>query len=86
MFGVRFGLTWRSSADAPATTGADIDVPLMYITLSDSGVKRSFTSESAGLSTDITLFGALCEMTLLPGATRSGLIRLSYTRVPVAVV
>ena len=54
--GVRFGLTCSKSAAAPATTGADIDVPLMYIIESLSFVR---SSDSDGLSNAIRLLGAL---------------------------
>src|ERR1051326_7599642 len=44
MFGVRLGLTCSSKAAAPATTGADIDVPLRYISLCSTVVVSSASS------------------------------------------
>src|SRR5687767_7318531 len=77
MFGVRFGFASRRSAAAPETIGTDMDVPLIRIILSASGVRKSAARFRPGFSSDIWLPGALCEMILFPGATRSGLIRLS---------
>ena len=89
--GVSPGLACSSNATAPATTGADTEVPdntmtdsppllLLPATCVSCGYLAGSTlgSSNAKLSTD------LAPSTLLPGATRSGLSRLSMRRTPPA--
>ena len=84
MFGVRRGL-WRSSSEAaPATSGAAIEVPFIVIMFR---VLSALTyALSCGLLSRMLLSAAAAQMTLLPGATRSGLIRLSWCTWPAASV
>src|SRR5882762_4288090 len=68
-FGVRVGLASNSTATAPATMGDETEVPLSRIFVPPTS-KVGFSRASA-------LYGAAAPMILLPGATRSGLIKLS---------
>src|SRR5215213_8885218 len=65
MFGVKLGLTWRSRAAAPATTGVAIEVPLRRIIfwLANFDVPAS----SVGLARTRRLASASAETILLPG-------------------
>src|SRR6266508_647559 len=81
IFGVNLGLAWSSKAAAPATRGAETEVPLMYIIFCVFLPAPSPVSKS-GLAVTRVLFTASAKINLLPGATRSGLIRLSEWRTP----
>ena len=86
MGGVSPGLACSSSATAPLTTGAETEVPLSIISdlfstwlvtpASSPGLLRARAFHSPSLDVAPTL------KIRLPGATRSGLIRLSMLRPP----
>ena len=76
MFGVSFGLACSSRAAAPATIGVEIEVPLRYIIFWLIFPAPRPVSKLGNVVT-IRLFCASAKISLLPGATRSGLTRLS---------
>ena len=75
MFGVKLEFASNKRAAAPATIGVDIDVPLRY--MSFMLVVEYLLVSSSGYFLIRPLPTAWAEMILLPGATRSGLMRLS---------
>src|ERR1043166_3253233 len=79
-FGVRLEFASSSRAAVPATTGVDIEVPLRYISF--ILVAEYLEVSKVGYSLIRLLLAASAEMILLPGASRSGLIRLSKCRKP----
>ncbi len=75
MFGVRLELASSKRAAAPETIGADIDVPLRYMSFM-LVVEYLFVS-SSGYCLSRPLPAASAAMIRSPGATRSGLMMLS---------
>src|ERR1044071_408986 len=75
MFGVSFGLACNIKAAAPATTGVAIDVPLRYIAWMFSPLLIAVFKFGYLLTRELSSDSA--AIILLPGATRSGFIRLS---------
>ena len=87
--GVRPGLACNISATAPDTTGAATEVPDSIITDSPPLVllptpcaSCGYLAGSALRKNKVKLSTDLAPRTLLPGATRSGLSRLSTRRAP----
>src|SRR5947209_2599919 len=89
VFGVRFGLACNIKATVPATTGVAIDVPLRYIKRlllssvipeSNCGfclIKLFGTETVSPEELDVVVMSDSAYISLFPGATRSGLTRLS---------
>src|SRR5687767_1379329 len=87
--GVSVGLTCIIKATAPATTGAAIEVPLKYITLLSAAVElpqAKVGAEAKILLPPPTFPFEAAPMILLPGATKSGLIKLSYRFAPLTIL
>ena len=74
-FGVRLELACNSSAAVPAAMGVAIEVPFRYICLRVGSVLTP--ASSSGCCVTIRLSTASASTILLPGATMSGLTRLS---------
>src|SRR6266550_8198314 len=70
MFGVSFGFASNRTAIAPATMGAETEVPLRRMLL-----LQLLSTQRSGFSDSSSLLGAAAPMILFPGATRSGLIK-----------
>jgi len=73
--GVSSGFAWSIRAAAPAATGVAIELPLRYICLR---LSTGLTPASSAGFCAMRELATACALTiLLPGATRSGLTRLS---------
>src|SRR6185503_19354785 len=78
--GVRLGLASNIIAAAPATTGVAIEVPLIYMTWSVVVVVPLIFEVGYSVIKLVslpTLLGEIAPISLFPGATTSGFIKLS---------